>query len=98
MRPYTAVAGVPRVVGASYMGGSGQWPGAREYTVVRKTSVTHGNVIWDDSTGNRSRQFRMDRCSCRANNQRLGMWEWSKYFTTIGRHGDGNIDETNSNK
>ncbi len=90
----TAVAGIPRVVGASYMAGSGQWPGAREYTVVRKTSVTHGSVIWDDTRGTDPDNSEWIVVPA-AQNQRLGMWEWSKYFTTIGRHGDGTVDDAN---
>jgi hypothetical protein len=89
----TAVAGVPRVVGAVYMGGSGQWPGAREYTLVRKTTVEHGNIIWDDERGTSPDNSEWIVVPA-ANNQRLAMWEWSKYFTTIGRHGNGSISET----
>lgn len=89
----SAVAGIPRVVGASYMGGSGQWPGAREYTVVRKTTVTHGNVVWDNSRGTDPVNSEWIVVPAAAND-RLGMWEWAKYFTTIGRHGNGVINET----
>jgi hypothetical protein len=88
-----AVAGVPRVVGAYYMGASGQWAGAREYTVVRKTNVTHGNVIWDNSRGTDAVNSEWIVIPAAANN-RLSMWEWSKYFTTLGRHGNGTIDAT----
>lgn len=89
----TAVAGIPRVVGAAYMGGSNTWPGAREYTVVRKTSVTHGNVVWDDARGTDPDNSEWIVVPAAANS-RLGMWEWAKYFTTIGRHGNGVINET----
>jgi hypothetical protein len=90
----TAVAGVPRVVGAYYMGGSGQWPGAPEYTVVRKTSVQHGSVVWDEQRGTDPDNSEWIVVPA-AHNARLSLWEWSKYFTTIGRHGNGTIDETN---
>jgi hypothetical protein len=91
--PLASVAGVPRVMGAVYGGGSGQWPGAREYTIIRKTNVTHGNVIWDDSRGTDPDNSEWIVVPG-ARNDREGMWEWSKYFTTLGRHGNGTIDAT----
>jgi hypothetical protein len=88
-----AVAGIPRVVGAFYMGASGQWPGAPEYTVVRKTSVQHGSVSWDDQRGTDADNSEWIVIPA-AHNYRLSLWEWSKYFTTLGRHGNGSISET----
>lgn len=92
---YASIAGIPWVWGAQDNG----HPERPEYLIVRKTSVKHGNVNWDNSRGTDAVNSEWIVLPVRPNayvnvNDRYEQYEWSKYFTTMGNHGNGTINST----
>lgn len=94
---YASIAGVPWVWGSQ-----NEHPDRPEYLIVRKTTVKHGNVNWDASRGTDAANSEWIVVPVTPNaynpfNNRYcpeGGYEWAKYFTTIGNHGNGTINST----